>query len=121
MSPEQGLPPGRIAATLSAVKGFRILLATLCAGTAVWALAGVASPSSVGLAAPVHPSAASKQYCPAAVKKARKAAVQRYKKQMAAQRKAYFRRTRSPKLRAAFVRKQNAQLKALERTLKLCK
>ncbi len=115
------MPPGRIAATLSAVKGFRILLATLCAGTAVWALAGVASPSSVGLAAPVHPSAASKQYCPAAVKKARKAAVQRYKKQMAAQRKAYFRRTRSPKLRAAFVRKQNAQLRALERTLKRCK
>jgi hypothetical protein len=115
------LPPLGIAATLSAVKGFRILLATVCAGTAVWAFAGVASPQAAGLAAPAHPSAAAKQYCKAAVKKARKAAVQRYKKQMAAQRKAYFRRTRSPKLRAAFVRKQNAQLKALERILKLCK
>ena len=40
---------------------------------------------------------------------------------MAPQRRAYFRSTRSPKLRAAFVRKQNAQLKALERALKLCK
>jgi hypothetical protein len=115
------LPAGRTAATLSAVKGLRILVATACVGTAVWALAGVASPSSVGLAAPGHPSAAAKQYCKAAVKKARKEAVQRYKKQMAAQRRAYFRRTRSPKLRAAFVRKQNAQLKALERTLKLCR
>jgi hypothetical protein len=115
------LSPGRIAATLSAVKGFRILLATACTGIAVWAFAGVASPQAAGLAAPSHPSAAAKQYCKAAVKKARKAAVQRYKKQMAAQRKAYFRRTRSPKLRAAFVRKQNGQLKALERRLKLCK
>jgi len=115
------LPPVRIAATLSAVHGFRILLATVCAGTAVWAFAGVASPASVGLAAPAHPSAAAKQYCKAAVKKARKAAVARYKKQMAAQRRAYFSTTRTPKLRAAFVRKQNAQLKALERALKLCK
>jgi hypothetical protein len=115
------LPPVRIAATLSTVQGFRILLATICAGTAVWALAGVASPASVGLAAPVHPSAAAKQYCSAAVKKARKAAVLRYRRQMAAQRRAYFRHTRKPKLRAAFVRKQNAQLKALERTLKACK
>ena len=40
---------------------------------------------------------------------------------MAAQRKAYFKHTRSPKLRAAFVKKQNAQLRALERMLKLCK
>jgi hypothetical protein len=115
------LPPAAIAATLSAVKGFRILLATACAVTAAWAFAGVASPQAVGLGVPAHPSAAAKQYCKAAVKKARKEAVQRYKKQMAAQRKAYFKRTRSPKLRAAFVRKQNAQLKALERTLKLCK
>jgi len=115
------LPPVPIAATLSAVQGFRILLATVCAGTAVWAFAGVASPASVGLAAPAHPSAAAKQYCKAAVKKARKTAVVRYKKQMAAQRRAYFRSTQSPKLRAAFVRKQNAQLKALERALKLCK
>ena len=95
------------------MQGFRILLATVCAGTAVWAFGGVAAPQ--------HPSAAAKQYCKAAVKKARKAAIQRYKQQMAPQRRAYFRSTRSPKLRAAFVRKQNAQLKALERALKLCK
>ena len=103
------------------MKGLRILLATACAAVAVWTLAGVASPASVGFAAAAHPSSADKQYCPAAVKKARKAAVQRYKKQMVAQRRAYFRRTRSPKLRRAFVRKQNAQLKALERALALCK
>lgn len=103
------------------MKGLRILLAATCAGAAVWAFAGVASPASVGLAAPAQPGAAAKQYCPAAVKKARKVAVQRYRKQMAAQRRAYFRRTRDPKLRAAFVRKQNAQLKALERALKACK
>ena len=115
------MPPGSIAATLSAVSGLRILVATACAAGAVWTLAGVASPASVGLAAPAQPSAAAKQYCSAAVKKARKAAVQRYRRQLLVQRRAYFRRTRDPKLRAAFVRKQNAQLKALERVLKLCK
>ena len=103
------------------MRALRLLLATCTAAAAVWATVGVLAPASAGLAAPSHPSAAAKQYCPAAVKKARKAAVLRYRKQMAAQRKAYFRRTRSPKLRAAFVRKQNAQLKALERILKLCK
>ena len=115
------MPSERAAATLSAVKAVRILPATLTAAAAAWALAGVAAPASVGFAAPAHPAAAAKQYCSAAVKKARKAAVQRYRKQMAAQRKAYFKHTRSSKLRAAFVKKQNAQLKALERTLKLCK
>ena len=112
---------GTAAATLSAVKAARLLLATISAAVAVWAIAGVATPGSVGLASSAQPGAATKQYCSAAVKKARKAAVQRYRKQMVAQRKAYFRRTRSPKLRKAFVRKQQAQLKALERTLKLCK
>jgi hypothetical protein len=103
------------------VSSARLLLAACTAAAAVWATVGVLAPASAGVAAPAHPSAAAKQYCPAAVKKARKAAVLRYRKQMAVQRKAYFRRTRSPKLRAAFVRKQNAQLKALERALKLCK
>ena len=115
------MPGARAAATLSAVKAARILLATLTAAAAAWALAGVAVPASVGLATPEHPAAAVKQYCSAAAKKARKAAVQRYRKQMAAQRRAYFRHTRSPRLRAAFVKKQNAQLRALERALKLCK
>ena len=115
------MPSARAAATLSGVKAARILLASVTASAAAWALAGVAAPASVGLAAPARPTAAGTQYCPAAVKKARTAAVQRYRRQMAAQRKAYFKHTRSPKLRAAFVKKQNAQLRALERMLKLCK
>jgi hypothetical protein len=47
--------------------------------------------------------------------------VQRYRKQMAAQRKAYFRRVHSAKLRKAFVRKQTAQLQALERAARRCR
>ena len=92
------MPTGGAAATLSAVKALRTLLAALTAAASAWALAGVVAPAPVGFAAPAHPAAAAKQYCPAAVKKARKAPVQRYRRQMAAQRKAYFRRTRSPKL-----------------------
>ena len=45
--------------------------------------------------------------------------MQRYRRQMARS-GAYF-GVRAAKLRAAYVRKQNAQLRALERTLKLCK
>ena len=37
------MPPAAIAATLSAVKGLRILLAIACAGAAAWAFAGVLS------------------------------------------------------------------------------
>lgn len=98
----------------------RLALGTICAVLAATAFVAVVTPSGAGLAA-TGPSASVAQYCPAAVRKARQAAVQRYKRQLAAQRRAYFRTTRSAKLRRAFVRKQNAQLKALQRAVKACR
>ncbi len=47
-------------------------------------------------------------------------ALWRYVKQMAPAKKAYFRKTRSVKARKTFVKKQAAQLKALQRAVKAC-
>lgn len=108
----------RIAATLSAVKLARILLA--CAAAAVV----VATLAVVGLAAPAavspHGSAARAEYCPAGEHEARAADVKRYVKQMVSAQKRFFRTTKSIRARKAFVKKQQAQLKALKRALARC-
>lgn len=56
------------------------------------------------------PSAA----CTAAEKESRSAIAAAYRKQMSAERKAYFAKVKDPKKRAAFVKRQQAKLKALQ-------
>lgn len=108
----------RIAATLSGVKLARILLmAAACAlVVATLAVVGLAAPAAVS----PHASAARAEYCPAGEQEAREDAVKRYAKQMAAAQKKFFKTTRSAKARKAFVKKQQAQLKALKRALARC-
>ena len=104
------------------MKAFRLLLASLSAAVAlaVLAVVAVAAPEAVGRAASPAAGAGAAQYCPPGELARRKALVKRYTKQMAPARKAYFRKTRSAKARKAFVKKQNAQLKALQRAVKAC-
>lgn len=58
-------------------------------------------------------SATQAEYCPPGELDRRLRAYKAYTKQMSRQRYRYFRLTRSPRLRAAFVRKQKAQQRAL--------
>lgn len=104
------------------MKALRLLLASLSVSVALAMLAvvAVAAPEAVGRAGSPAAGAGAAQYCPPAELARRKAVVKRYVKQMAAARKAYFRKTRSAKARRTFVKKQNAQLKALQRAVKAC-
>ena len=56
--------------------------------------------------------------CTAKQKKQRQLAVSSYKKRMPKDRPAYYRKHKSRKLRAAFVKKQQARLKALQKSLR---
>ncbi len=58
--------------------------------------------------------------CTPAVKKKRQRALAAYKRQMPKARRAYFKKHRSARLRRAFVRKQQAKLKALQKALARC-
>lgn len=100
----------------------RLLIATVATSLALAALAVVAlaAPGAVGNVASPSAGAARAVYCPAGELSRRKAVVARYQRQMVAARKAYFRKTKSPKQRAAFVKKQTAQLKALQRAVAAC-
>ena len=105
------------------MQAVRLVIALLAATLVVATLAVVAlaAPAAFRLAVDPQAGAAAAVYCPPGEVVRRKAAVKRYQKQMPAAKKAYFRRTRSLKLRKSFVRKQAAQLKALQRVLKACK
>ncbi len=109
-------------ASLSGVKTLRLLIACVSASVAlaVLAVVAVAAPDAARLAATPSTGAAAAQYCPPAELARRKAVVKRYVKQMAAAKKAYFRKTRSAKARKVFVKKQAAQLKALQRAVAAC-
>ena len=104
------------------MKALRLLIVTASAALvlAVLAVVAVAAPDAVRLAASPSAGAATAEYCPQGEEARRKAAVKRYLKQMPAAKKAYFRRVRSAKLRKAFVKKQAAQLKALQRAVQNC-
>lgn len=104
------------------VKAIRILI-VCCAAAAVLATLSVvalAAPNAVGLAASPNSGSAQGQYCPAGEKAARQAAVKRYARQQAAARAKYFRTHKSVKQRKAFVKKQQGQLKALQRAVAAC-
>jgi hypothetical protein len=64
--------------------------------------------------------AAHAEYCPAGEVQRRLRAYKAYTKQTSRQRYRYFQQTRNRRLRAAFVRKQKAQQKALLRALLRC-
>ena len=100
----------------------RALIATLAAAAllGVVAVVALAAPSSVGIAASPQAGAERGQYCPPGEKARRQATLTRYTKQMVAARKAYFRKVRGKKQRAAFVRKQEAQRKTLLRLVQRC-
>ena len=107
---------------LCGVKALRILIVSLAAGAflATLSMVALAAPNAVGSAASRNAGAAQPQYCPAGEKDARRAAVKRYVRQQSAARKSYFRTHRSAKQRKVFVKKQQAQLKALQRAVAAC-
>jgi hypothetical protein len=104
------------------MKALRLLIATVSASLAlaVLAVVALAAPGAVGNVASPSASAAAAEYCPPGVEARRKAVLKRYQRQMAAAKKAYYKKTRSTKLRQAFVKKQEAQLKALQRAVNAC-
>ncbi|MDP8911761.1 MAG: DUF11 domain-containing protein, partial [Actinomycetota bacterium] len=90
--------------------------ATTCAVAALVATSALLVQSSGAARADVPRSTtASAASCTAAEKKRRIAALLRFKRRMEAQRRAYFRTHRNSRARKAFVRKQRAELKRLER------
>ena len=65
-------------------------------------------------------SAVAAEYCPPGELARRLRVYQAFTKQMSRQRYRYFRLTKSPRLRAVFVRKQKAQQRALRRAVLRC-
>ena len=116
------MPPSVSGANLARMKALRLLIGVLAASAVVASLAlvALAAPASVQRATAPQAAAAA-VYCPPGEKARRKAVAKRYQQKMPATRKAYFRRTRSVKLRKVFVQKQTAQLKALQRLAAACK
>lgn len=88
----------------------------VCAVIALGVLVGTAAPRALVPTA----SAAQGVYCPPGELRRRFLALKRFTNQMPRQKARYFRTTRSPHARAVFVRKQNAQQKALLRILLRC-
>ena len=84
------------------------------------AVVALAAPGSLGRAASPEGGAAQAVYCPAGVVKQLKAGVNTYRKRMVADRTRYFRTHKKSKQRAAFVRLQSQQLKALQKRLAKC-
>ncbi len=110
------------AATLFVVRALRLLLATVSAALAlaVVAVVALAAPGALSLAASPTAGAARAEYCPQGELSRRQAVVKRYQRQMTAAKKAYFRKTHNAKQRKTFVKKQAAQLKALQRVVQRC-
>jgi hypothetical protein len=93
-----------------------IALLALCAALALAVAMAVAAPAALVPQA----SAAQGEYCPPGELRRRFVQLKRFTKQMSQQRYRYFRTTRSARARAAFVRKQEAQRRALLRALLRC-
>ena len=97
----------------------RLLFAALAAA-AVLALGALVAAAAPGAFVPTL-SAAEAEYCPPGEAQRRLRAYKAFTKQMSRQRYRYFQQTKNRRLRAAFVRKQKAQQKALLRALRRCK
>lgn len=100
------------------MQGVRVVIAVLAAASAlaVGAVVAFAAPTALS----PQKGAAQAEYCPAQVKAQRATALRRFKQQMAGQRKKYFRTHRKLKQRQTFVKKQQAQLRGLQRSLDRC-
>ena len=104
------------------MRKLRLTLASLAAVTlaAIVVAVAFAAPGAVGRTASPSAGAATAVYCPAGERKARLNALAKYKKNMAKQRAAYYKKVKVKKKRAQFVKKQQAQLKALQKRLNQC-
>ncbi len=100
----------------------RNIVALLAVGTllALGALVAFAAPSALAHVASPSAGAAQAEYCPPNEKARRQAALTAYKRQMAKARARYYKLVKNKKKRAAFVKKQTAQHKALQRALARC-
>ena len=99
----------------------RIALAALAvvALLTLGAVVAIAAPGALGRAA--SPQGAGRlEYCPTLQKKAYQAALKYAQSHAAAAKQAYFAKHHNAKDRAAFVRKQQANLKALQRQYANC-
>ena len=96
----------------------RLVVAGLAAAAVLMlgALVAAAAPRAVVPTA----SAVQAEYCPPGELQRRLRVYRAFTKQMSRQRYRYFRLTSSPRLRAAFVRKQKAQQRALRRAVLRC-
>ena len=92
-----------------------------CAAVALFAVVALAAPHAVSRTAAPHAGAAQAEYCPKGEKARRQRALRAYQRQMVRNRKAFFRTHPSPAQRRAFVKKQQAQLRALVRAVARCK
>ncbi len=99
----------------------RIALATLavCAVLALGAVVAIAAPGALGRAVSSQ-GAGRLEYCPQGQKQSILAALKWAKSHAAAQKNAYFASHHKAKDRAAFLRKQQANLKALQRQYASC-
>lgn len=96
----------------------RLVVAALAAAAVLvlGSLVATAAPRAVVPTA----SAVQAEYCPPGELERRLRVYKAFTKQMSRQRYRYFRLTSSPRLRAAFVRKQKAQQRALRRAVLRC-
>jgi hypothetical protein len=97
----------------------KALVAAL-AVAAVLVLGSLVATAAPGALAPTI-SAAAAEYCPPGERQRRLRVYRAFTKQMSRQRYRYFQQTRSPRLRAVFVRKQKAQQAALLKAVRRCK
>ncbi len=121
------MPPHTVSGDAHGVKAVRLLIATVALAVAVSlaAVVALAAPNAVARVASPSVGAAQGVYCPAKEKQRRRAELKRaqaqvvaFRKSTAVARKRYFRTHKSAKQRATFVKKQNAQLKAMQAIVK---
>jgi len=100
----------------------RIALAVLAVAAllTLGAVVAIAAPGALGRAVSPHGGAGHLQYCPAGQKQTYQAALKYAQSHAAAAKKTYFAKHHSAKDRAAFLRKQQANLKALQRQYANC-
>ena len=104
------------------MKAVRISLAVVAASAAValFAVFALAAPNAVSRTVAPNAGAAQAEYCPKGERARRVRALKAYQRQMVRNRKAFFRTHPRPAQRRAFVKKQKAQLRALQRAVARC-
>jgi hypothetical protein len=98
------------------------IVAVLAVGAllALGAVVAFAAPSALANVATPSAGAAQAEYCPPGELARRQAALRNYNRQMAKAKARYFKLVKNKKKRAAFVKKQIAQQKALKRAVTRC-